>query len=64
MSTLEVVAHDEQGSASKADEPKNEKTGAIEIMDVEEGEQKSYYSKTSVIMNVVFSTLAIGSDGL
>lgn len=64
MSTVEVVAHGEQGSGSKADEPKNAAMGEIEVMDVEDGEQKSYYSKTSVIMNVVFSTLAIGSDGL
>ncbi|KAI4858398.1 major facilitator superfamily transporter [Aureobasidium sp. EXF-8846] len=38
--------------------------GVVEELDVEEGEaHKTFYSKGSVIMMVIFSGLAIGSDG-
>jgi hypothetical protein len=39
-------------------------SGVVEELDVEEGEaHKTFYSKGSVIMMVIFSGLAIGSDG-
>ncbi|KAG9517884.1 major facilitator superfamily transporter, partial [Aureobasidium melanogenum] len=48
----------------KADESKNGATGVVEVMDLEEGQsQKTFYSKVSVVMMVIFSGLAIGSDG-
>lgn len=51
-------------SSSKADESKDGALGMVEVMDVEEGEtQKNFYSKASVVMMVIFSGLAIGSDG-
>lgn len=38
--------------------------GAVEVMGIEEGEApKSHYSKASVVLMVIFSGLAIGSDG-
>lgn len=38
--------------------------GVVEELHVEEGEaHKTFYSKGSVIMMVIFSGLAIGSDG-
>ena len=50
-------------SSSKAD-AKDEYTGVVEELQVEEGEaHKTFYSKGSVIMMVIFSGLAIGSDG-
>lgn len=66
MEATEIYRSDEQSDdmSPKGDESKNAAgTGAIEIMDVEEGEPKSYYSKLSVILMVAFSGLAIGSDG-
>lgn len=49
---------------NKVDESKDRATGVVEVMDVEEGEtQKTVYSKLSVVMMVIFSGLAIGSDG-
>lgn len=51
-------------SVNKVDESKNGSPGVVEVMDVEEGEsQKTFYSKVSVVMMVIFSGLAIGSDG-
>lgn len=51
-------------SFKKVDESKNESPGVVEVMDVEEGEsQKTFYSKVSVVIMVIFSGLAIGSDG-
>ncbi|KAG9745011.1 major facilitator superfamily transporter, partial [Aureobasidium melanogenum] len=51
-------------NVGKADESKNGATGVVEVMDLEEGQsQKTFYSKVSVIMMVIFSGLAIGSDG-
>jgi hypothetical protein len=39
-------------------------SGVVEELDVEDGEaHKTFYSKGSVIMMVIFSGLAIGSDG-
>lgn len=56
-----------QGGAqgfNKVDESKNGALGVVEVMDLEEGEaQKTFYSKVSVVMMVIFSGLAIGSDG-
>lgn len=50
-------------SNSKAD-IKDDFTGVVEELQVEEGEaHKTFYSKGSVIMMVIFSGLAIGSDG-
>jgi len=50
-------------SNSKAD-VKDGYTGVVEELQVEEGEaHKTFYSKGSVIMMVIFSGLAIGSDG-
>jgi putative component of toxin-antitoxin plasmid stabilization module len=50
-------------SDSKLD-TKDGMAGAIEELRVEEGEaHKTFYSKGSVIMMVIFSGLAIGSDG-
>lgn len=49
---------------NKVDGSKNGATGVVEVMDLEEGEsQKTFYSKVSVVMMVIFSGLAIGSDG-
>ncbi|KAI5271058.1 major facilitator superfamily transporter [Aureobasidium subglaciale] len=49
---------------SKTDITKDGALGVVEVMDIEEGEtQKGFYSKGSAIMMVVFSGLAIGSDG-
>lgn len=51
-------------SVGQADESKNGATGVVEVMDLEEGQsQKTFYSKVSVVMMVIFSGLAIGSDG-
>lgn len=66
--TLEEVAslereQDVVRSNSKAD-VKDDFMGVVEELQVEEGEAgKSFYSKGSVIMMVIFSGLAIGSDG-
>lgn len=50
-------------SNSKTD-VKDDYTGVVEELQVEEGEtHKTFYSKGSVIMMVIFSGLAIGSDG-
>ena len=50
-------------SDSKPD-AKNDLAGMVEELNMEEGEaHKTFYSKGSVIMMVVFSGLAIGSDG-
>lgn len=58
------VSRDVVESNKKVNEPKSLATGAIEITDVEEGETKeSSYSKTSVVFMIIFSGLAIGSDG-
>ena len=55
--------HDVARSSSKAD-VKDAYPGVIEELQVEEGEaHKTFYSKGSVIMMVIFSGLAIGSDG-
>ncbi|KAG9945978.1 major facilitator superfamily transporter, partial [Aureobasidium melanogenum] len=49
---------------NKVDGLKNGATGVVEVMDLEEGEAgKTFYSKVSVVMMVIFSGLAIGSDG-
>lgn len=49
---------------SKKDESKIGSPGVVEVMDLEAGEaQKTFYSKVSVVMMVIFSGLAIGSDG-
>jgi hypothetical protein len=46
------------------DGKKDGASGVVEELDVEEGEAlKTFYSKGSVIMMVIFSGLAIGSDG-
>ncbi|KAK5111441.1 hypothetical protein LTR62_004893 [Meristemomyces frigidus] len=56
--------HEVLHSASKADDSKHGTMGAVEVMDLEEGEApKGLYSKVSVVMMVIFSGLAIGSDG-
>lgn len=67
MSTEDVSSlereHDLVHSNSKAD-VKDGYTGVVEELQVEEGEaHKTFYSKGSVIMMVIFSGLAIGSDG-
>lgn len=55
--------HDVARSSSKVD-VKDDYTGVVEELQVEEGEaHKTFYSKGSVIMMVIFSGLAIGSDG-
>jgi hypothetical protein len=49
---------------SIVDGKKDGVSGVVEELDVEEGEaHKTFYSKGSVIMMVIFSGLAIGSDG-
>jgi len=54
---------DAMRSNSKAD-VKDGYAGVVEELQVEEGEaHKTFYSKGSVIMMVIFSGLAIGSDG-
>ena len=67
MSSEEVASlerdQDVVRSNSKAD-VKDDYTGVVEELQVEEGEaHKTFYSKGSVIMMVIFSGLAIGSDG-
>ena len=67
MSLEEVSAPEREQdvvrSNSKAD-VKDGCTGVVEELQVEEGEaHKTFYSKGSVIMMVIFSGLAIGSDG-
>ncbi|KAL1305265.1 hypothetical protein AAFC00_002176 [Neodothiora populina] len=69
MASTEIYAHREQDDVSQDEltKTKNGTMGAVEVMDVdtESGEVKptTYYSKLSVIMMLVFSGLAIGSDG-
>ncbi|KAH0279463.1 major facilitator superfamily transporter, partial [Aureobasidium melanogenum] len=59
-SSEQDVVHD----VNKADGSKHGATGVVEVMDLEEGEAgKTFYSKVSVVMMVIFSGLAIGSDG-
>lgn len=51
-------------STRVGEEAKSGVMGYIEVTDVEEGEgQKTFYSKASVVFMVIFSGLAIGSDG-
>lgn len=68
MTSLDMSPHSPEEHAVqsdlKADGLKNGALGMVEMMDIEEGEtQKSFYSKGSVVMMVIFSGLAIGSDG-
>lgn len=63
MATTDISAQHEQDDASKMDDSKDASIGAIEITDDNLEEGKTYYSKASVIMMVIFSGLAIGSDG-
>ncbi|KAK6001283.1 hypothetical protein QM012_002614 [Aureobasidium pullulans] len=69
MASIESITttSPEQGGIhgiNKVDESKDGAMGVVEIMDVEEGEaHKTFYSKVSVVMMVIFSGLAIGSDG-
>ncbi|THX98628.1 major facilitator superfamily transporter [Aureobasidium pullulans] len=68
MTSLDMSPHSPEEhavqSGSKANGSKNGALGVVEVMDIEEGEtQKSFYSKGSVVMMVIFSGLAIGSDG-
>jgi hypothetical protein len=56
--------HDVVQNNTIVDGKKDGVSGLVEELDVEEGEaHKSFYSKGSVVMMVIFSGLAIGSDG-
>jgi hypothetical protein len=56
--------HDVVQSNTIVDGKKDGVSGLVEELDVEEGEaHKTFYSKGSVVMMVIFSGLAIGSDG-
>lgn len=66
--TTEIVSHSysQDGSEDmhKVEDPKHAVMGSSEVVDVEEGEtNKTFYSKTSVVFMVLFSGLALGSDG-
>lgn len=68
MTSLDMSPHSPEEhavqSGSKANGSKDGALGVVEVMDIEEGEtQKGFYSKGSVVMMVIFSGLAIGSDG-
>lgn len=68
MTSMEMSSHspdqDIVRSNSKEDVSKDGALRTVEVMDIEEGAtQKSFYSKASVVMMVIFSGLAIGSDG-
>jgi hypothetical protein len=68
MSPEEVYSisleHDVVQSNTIVEGKKNEVSGVVEELDVEDGEApKTFYSKGSVVMMVIFSGLAIGSDG-
>ncbi|THW78282.1 major facilitator superfamily transporter [Aureobasidium pullulans] len=68
MTSLDMSPHSPEEhavqSGSKADGSKDGALGVVEVMDIGEGEtQKGFYSKGSVVMMVIFSGLAIGSDG-
>ena len=67
MSPEEVSSLEREQDVARAKfkaDVKDDYTGVVEELQVEEGEaHKTFYSKGSVIMMVIFSGLAIGSDG-
>lgn len=67
MSPEEVFSLEREQDAVRSNSKSDVKdayTGVVEELQVEEGEaHKTFYSKGSVIMMVIFSGLAIGSDG-
>ena len=66
MATTEISANDEHhdtkiGSTEEA--PEKTRIAEIGVLDVEEGDaEKTYFSRASAILMIVFSGLAIGSD--
>jgi hypothetical protein len=62
--TVSSISREQDVVESDSKHDAKDGVGVVEELHVEEGEaHKTFYSKGSVIMMVIFSGLAIGSDG-